>query len=235
MFAALPPPASPPTVLVRQAAVGPAAVRPITSILGVLRRRQTTADLAPTLVAQLAVQARSPITTGLEGTPVVSLVRRASTPWGQSIFLTPSLPRTRRQFARLPAKLRGVTVVHQVSIALYPLSTGQITPAVIEAGRGWSSESEHDVDRAGDRFVFLFPDGVAKVALWNARSIAAHPRPLVERHSRPVVASVHDNVAAFESRTFQSPGHEVWYGPTGQVVKRIANASSCAPPLGSCC
>ena len=235
MFAAPPPPATPPTVLVRQAVVRPAAVRPVTSILGQLRRPQTMADRDPTLLAQLAAQSRDPIATGLLGTPVVSLIRRARTPWGQSIFLTTSLPRTRRQFARLPAKWRGVTVVHQVSIALYPLSTGQITPAVIEAGRGWSSESEHDVDRAGDRFVFLFPDGVAKVALWNARSIAAHPRPLVARHSRPVVVSVHGNVAAFESRTLQSPGREVWYGPTGQVVKRIANASSCAPPLGNCC
>ena len=107
---------------------------------------------------------------------------------------------------------------------------------MIEAGRAWSSESERDVDRAGDRFVFLFPDGVAKVALWNARPIAAHARPLVARHSRPVVVSVHGNVAAFESRTLQSPGREGGlYGPTGQVVKRIASASSCAPPLGNCC
>ena len=50
----------------------------------------------------------------------------------------------------------------------------------------------------------------------------------------PVIVSVHGNVAAFQSSAFRSPGHEVWYGSTGNVVKRIANASSCAPPLGSC-
>jgi hypothetical protein len=62
---------------------------------------------------------------------------------------------------------------------------------------------------------------------WNAGATAAS-------HPRPVIVSVRGNVAAFESTTFHSPGHEVWYGPTGTVVRRIANASSCGPPLGNC-
>jgi hypothetical protein len=230
-----PPSVSPPPVLVRQAAIRPGAMRPLTSILGVLRRPQSAADRDPALLARLAARSRDPVAVGLTGTPVVSLIRRSVTPWGQGIFFTPYLPRTRRQFARLPARFRQVTVVHQVSVTFSVGSGPAATPAVIEAGRAWGSESAHAVDRPGGRFVFVLPDGVAKVALWNARSIAAHPHPLVAPHSRPVIVSVHGDVAAFESRAFRSPGHEVWYGPTGTVVKRIANASSCAPPLGACC
>jgi hypothetical protein len=234
VIAPAPPPASP-TVLVRQAAVRPAAVRPVTSILGVLRRPQTQADRDPTLLWQLARQARDPVAVGLLGTPLASFVRRATVaPWGQRIFLTVNLSRTRRQLARLPAKWRGVTVVHQVSVAMYPLSSGQAIPAVIEAGRAWADESSHGSRHADDRFVFLIPDGVGEIALWNATSIAAHPHPLVRRHSQPVRVNVHGNVAAFSSKAFRSPGHEVWYGPTGNVVRRIPNASSCAPPLGNC-
>ena len=231
-----PPPPNPPTVLVRQAAVRPAVVRPLTAILGVLRRPQTTADRDPLLLWHLAEHSRDPITAGLWGSPVVSLVRRAAvTSWGQRIFLTAYLPPTRRQRATLPAKLRDVAVARQPSVMFSPLSSGQMTAAVIEGGRAWDSEGEPDVDAAGNRFVFLFPDGVAKVALSNATSIATHPRPLVARHSPPVLVSVRDNVAAFASRTFHSPGREVWYGPSGRIVRRIANASSCAPPLGACC
>lgn len=127
-----------------------------------------------------------------------------------------------------------MTVLHQVSVSLSPEPGGQAIPAVIAAGRAWESESSPGPNRTAARFVFLFPDGVTRVALWNAASDAVDPHPTVPPHSHPVVVSVHGNVAAFPSRTFRSPGHEVWYGPTGTVVRRIANASSCGPPLGNC-
>ncbi|HEX3974642.1 MAG TPA: hypothetical protein VHW96_00175 [Solirubrobacteraceae bacterium] len=201
-------------------------VRPLTAILGVLRRPQTGADRDPRLLARLRSEARNRLSLGLFGTPVISLARRATvTSWGQRIYLTPYLPPSPRQTARLPARLRGVTVVHQASVAFYPLSSGEAIPAVIEAGRAWAGESSQGPRHPADRFVFLFPDGVAKVAVWN---MVGAP------HSPSVLVSVHGNVAAFQSRTFHSPGHEVWYGPTGTIVKRIADASSCGPPLGNC-
>jgi hypothetical protein len=210
-------------------------VRPVTSILGVLRRPQTPADLVPRLVAQLERQSRNPISTGLLGTPVISLLRRATvTPWGRRVFVITYRPRTRRQFARLPRRLRGVAVTHQIAVAFWPMSSGLYTRRVIAAGRAWGSESSRGPRHPDDRFVFLFPDGVARVALWNARSTAAHPRPLVSPRSQPVIVNVHANVAAFRATGFRSPGYEVWYGPTGRVVRRIANASSCGPPLGTC-
>ena len=222
-------------MLLRPAAVRPAAVRPVTSILGVLRRRQTQADLDPSLLTSLAQGTHNPITAGLLGTPVASLVRLATVaPWGQPIYLVPYLPRTREQYRRLPAKYRGVTVAQKVSVAVAPLSSGQAIPAAIRAGRAWASESSRGPRHPDDRFVFVVPDGVSRVALWTVTSTVAHPRPLIPRHSQPLIVNVRGNVAAFQSATFRTPGHEVWYGPTGRVVRRIANASSCGPPLGNC-
>jgi hypothetical protein len=200
-------------------------VRPLSAVLGVLRRPQVSADRDRKLIARLWSEAHDPRTLGLLGTPAISLVRGTMTSWGQRIFLTPHLPPTRRQRARLPRGLRGATVADQAAIVLSPMSSGAFTGLSIQAGRAWASESRRNVDLAGGRFVFLIPDGVARVAIWTAGSTAA---------ARPVIVGVHDNVAAFQSATFRSPGREVWYGPTGRVVKRIANASSCAPPLGNC-
>jgi hypothetical protein len=80
--------------------------------------------------------------------------------------------------------------------------------------------------------MFVFPDGAAKVALWPSESISDHSHR--GQVSKPVVVAVSSNVAAFQtSRTF-TPGRELWYGLTGKIIKRIANASSCGPPLGAC-
>jgi hypothetical protein len=81
----------------------------------------------------------------------------------------------------------------------------------------------------------IVPDGVAKVALWPATgSIAKHPRRPTTPGSRPIVVTVHNNIAAFRAREFHAPGQEIWYRSNGTVVKRIANADSCGPPLGNC-
>jgi hypothetical protein len=217
----------------------PAAYRALTLILGVLRQPQTEPDRNPALLEQLTRETYRRTDRGLLGTPVISLVRLATiAPWGQKIFLIPYLPPTREQIAGLPARWRrgGEQVAHAtvISVGFYPMSSGEAVPAVIEAGRAWASDSKRGDDYAGERFVMLFPDGVAKVALWNTTSIRAHPHPLVAPRSKPAIVTVHNNLAAFRSRTFHSPGHEVWYGPSGEIVKRIANASSCGPPLGNC-
>ena len=216
----------------------PAAYRLLTSILGVLRRPQSRSDFSTALRKQLHRESRDNLDLGFFGTPVVSLVRLATVaPWGQRIFLIPHLPPTRQQIAKLPAKWRRggtrVAVLKTVAVAFYPLN-GRASPAVIEGGRAFADASKRGNDYPGHRFVMLLPDGVAKVVLWNTTSIRAHPHPLTAPHSTPVLATVHNNVAAFRSTRLRSPGREIWYGPSGKIIKRIANASSCAPPLGNC-
>jgi hypothetical protein len=204
----------------------PAAAHPLTSVLAVLRRPQSARDTSPALRTELVRESRSNLYTGWFGTTVTSLVRlAATTPWGQPVYLIPHLPPTRQQIARVPAK-RRVTVLTTSSIDLYPMSGGPMTAAQITAGRAWAVSA--------NRYVFVFPDGVAKVALWRSISIRDHPHPLVAPGSKPIVVTVSDNVAAFQTSQAFTPGHEIWYGPSGKIIKRIANASSCGPPLGSC-
>jgi hypothetical protein len=64
----------------------------------------------------------------------------------------------------------------------------------------------------------VVPDGVAKVKV----------RP-VGKHAKSVTAPVENNIAAFESRHALEPRREVWYGPGGEVVKRVAE-----PALRGC-
>jgi hypothetical protein len=203
--------------------------RPLTSILGVLRHPQTATDLPSWLSRELRRELHNRIAVGVFGSPGVSRVRLATVaPWGQGIYLIPYLPPTRSQIAWLPPRLRNVTRPNSIAVAITPEATGQGTPADIEAGR--------DIARNGkpDQFVMVLPERVTKVAIWNAVSIAAHPHPLTRAGSEPVVVSVHNNIATFRSAHFRSPGRELWYGPSGNVIKRIPNASSCAPPLGAC-
>ena len=90
----------------------------------------------------------------------------------------------------------------------------------------------------------VVPDGVAKMALWYPTgSIANRPRHPAAPGSKPVIATVHNNIAAFiapdrfdrpHRDPFARPGQELWYGSNGKIVERIDNASSCGPPLGSC-
>jgi hypothetical protein len=204
----------------------PAPTRPLTSVLGVLRRPQSASDISPALHSELVRQSRSTVYTGWFGTAVTSLVRlAATTPWGQRVYLIPHLKPTRHQVAKLPAN-RRVTVLTAGSIDLYPMSGGPMIAAQVTAGRAWAASA--------NRFVFVFPDRVAKVSLWRSESISDHPHPPVAPGSKPIVVTVNNNVAAFQTSRAFTPGRELWYGPSGKIIKRIANASSCVPPLGAC-
>lgn len=213
----------------------PRAVRPLTSILGVLRRPQTAADRDPKLIRQLRRQ--SPIF----GTPVLSLMRLATVaPWGQRIYMVPFLPPTKRELSRVPRGSRTGNIAKTAAIWTYPINTGSSlgVPAEIQGGRyvtnmAWVKGAKQGP--AATRWVMVVPDGVAKVALWPATgSISQHPKHPTRPGSKPIIVTVHNNVAAFIAHRFTGPGREVWYGPDGKIVKRITNADSCGPPLGSC-
>jgi hypothetical protein len=210
-----------------------AAYRPLTSILGVMRRPQTSADRDPSLMRLLRAQAHRRRLSILDGSPVLSLVRRATvTPWGAKVFLVPYQPLTPEAISKLPTKERKVARAARLGLETLSAGTTSGVPTVAQlmGGRDVASPASG----RSNRFVMVVPDGVAKVALWRSVSTKAHPHPLVAPHSKPVVVTVHNNVAAFRARSFGFPGHEIWYGPSGKVIKRIANASACGPPLGNC-
>lgn len=223
--------------LVRPPTTTPQAIsyRPLTSILGVLRRAQTQADRNPALLKLLRKQSRDRAFSVTDGTPVIALVRLATVaPWGAKVFLAVYQPLTHQEIARLPAKQQVVARAARVSLVIYSAGTtsGWQRAASIAGGRDLATPET----QGSDRYVMVLPDGVTRVALWESTgSIRAHPHPLTRPHSRPVVVSVHDNIAAFRSqRLGPGVGREIWYGPSGNIIKRIANASSCGPPLGSC-
>jgi hypothetical protein len=217
----------------------PAAARPLTSILEVLRRPQTAADQDPAMIHALRRRGHNKYTLAILGTPVYSLIRRATvTPWGQPIYVIPYLAPTRQARQRLPRKARGATVRTTAALATYPMTGGNGVADMIEGGRDIGNIAEpHGTSWRWnrDRWVMVVPDGVTSVALWRATgSDVNHPHAPIKPGSRPIVVAVHNNIAAFTARGFQSSGQEIWYGPDGEVVKRIANASSCGPPLGDC-
>lgn len=249
-----------PTVPPFSAALPPAtkaAVRPLTSILGVLRRPQTAADRNPALIGYLRRQNRNSFTVAVEGLPVLSLMRLATvTPWGQRVYVVPFLPPTAAEKRRLPRKYRTggsqLAPPTTATLQIFPMSGNKVTDffgngapaAVINGGRVIGNGAyDTKVYNHPRQVIMIVPDGVARVALWYPTgSIANHPKHPITPGSKPVVATVHDNVAAFIApRRFKRPhdffgqaGQEIWYGPDGNVVKRIDNASSCGPPLDSC-
>jgi hypothetical protein len=248
-----------PHVAVQPSPAVRAAVRPLTSILGVLRRPQTASDLNPALIRQLHQQYHdgkyATLHAGLDGLPVLSLMRLATvTPWGQRIYVVPFLAPTAAERRRLPRKDRSIgNIPTGATVAIYPMSGDTITyflgtaadPAYIKGGRVLGNGAyDTKLYNHPRQVIMVVPDGVSKVALWAPTgAVANHPKHPTMPGSKPVVVSVHNNIAAFIApRTFErphldpfsSPGQEIWYGPGGDVVKRIDNASSCQPPLNSC-
>jgi hypothetical protein len=231
-----------------------AAVRPLTSILGVLRRPQTAADRNAVLTRYLRREDRNPVFAGNFGLPVLSLMRLATgTAWGQRVYVVPFLPPTAAEKRRLPRKYRSGGTPTTATLQLLPMSGNNVTDfygdgataAVINGGRALGNGAyDTKVYNHPRQVIMVVPDGVAKVALWYPTgSIANHPKHPITPGSTPVVATVHDNIAAFIApRRFERPHHgpfseagqEIWYGPDGKVVKRIDNANSCGPPLGAC-
>jgi hypothetical protein len=232
--AALSNPASPPPVF--------AEARPLMSILGVLRRPQTAADRNQPLIQQLQREERRRYDLAFNGRPVLSLMRLATVaPWGQPIFVVPFLPPTSQAKQRLPRKYRDVTVPTQPALWTFPINHGNGGPGIpaeIEGGRDITNMAWVQGATRGpavSRWVMVVPDGVEKVALWEATgSTSQHPRPPTRPGSKPILVTVQNNIAAFVAPGFHGPGQEIWYAPGGRVVKRIVNASACGPPLGKC-
>jgi hypothetical protein len=208
-------------------------------ILGVLRRPQTPADRNPTLLRELGRS--GPALALLGGTPDIPLIRLAGvTPWGQKVFVVPlkpptaqSLARTLRRFPHFPRSLAHLMLSHRAAGETVELSAGggggpvsaaQIEAsgaALLEGAPGGAPKRDPGLQAPARGFV-LVPDGVAKVAVLLPRQDI--PGDPAYAHPLTVEIPIHDNVGWFEvNRYMDDVGfeHMIWYGPSGQVVKRI--------------
>lgn len=230
------------------------AARPLFSILAVLRRPQTGADRAAAaeLADQPAAQ-RARIERKLAATerrlaargnraavarlqrelmrlPAQKLPARAPdpqarlaavTPWGERVLLVPY--RSGR--------------TEELCTDFFPLGSGGgsgggcgMTAGAIEAGRGWSLEGagrEFAGGSTGVRLFIVVPDGVAKVAFVLSRDSGVPGGP-VYRHSVPVLAPVHNNVAFIQVNRQCCDGFLVtrWYAPDGRLIKVAGNPAT---------
>ena len=215
---------------VQSAGAVPAAARPLTRILGVLRRPQTPADLGPQVTQIL--DRRSPF--GGTGTPIRSLIRLATvTPWGDHVFLVPYAPLTAAQIDRLPPLRRRFERLRAARVG------GQDALGFFDDGGGGCCALAREIERRGDsqfgggagmltEFVEVVPDGVSKVSLLVARQ--DYPEGPIAPRPTIATAAVHGNVFAVQiNRTVDDLGsRQIWYGATGAVIKRIGATSTSA-------
>jgi hypothetical protein len=201
----------------RAAATHPSATHPpaatpgrqqLIDILGVLRRRQTKADLSPWVQNTLRGQ--------LFGPPDVALVRRVGvTPWGSGVVLIPTKPSP----ARFPFPARteeGIDLEVDggggcCATAATIAASGDIS--IDGAGRAFAGGSTQT------RFTVLVPDGVASVQF-----LLPHPPNPAGR--------VHDNVAAVQVYQGCCTGGVpmIWRAADGHVIKRLAGAGAAGRP-----
>ena len=193
-------PAPPPS-----ATVAPAA-RALVSELAILRRRQTSADLnSPNLSRFLQLHGPSD-PRRQRGQPIRSLIRLAAvTSWGERVYLVPFLAPN------------GTTTLGLVANG----GSCCVTAAGI-ASNGMGSLSGGP---SGNQVVVVVPDGVAKVAILLPRQ--GIPGEPAYKHTLAITVPVHNNVAAFQSTRYADDiglNHMIWYGTTGQIVRRIGNS-----------
>jgi hypothetical protein len=209
----------------------------LVEILGVLRRPQTAADRSSALGSRF-----SNGLLGLAGTPDLALMRYATTtPWGERLYVVPMNPPTTRQIKSFALRFPGARgqlarLARPRAETLMVFSAGGFggagDAATIERGGGIGTEGAGRSFAGGStatRITVVVPDGVAKVQFVFPRQPSpGQPGAPIYSHSLSVVAPVTDNIAAVqvdrEVTIAQFP--MIWYGPSGQVVKRIGDLAA---------
>jgi hypothetical protein len=216
----------------RHSHASPSSTRPaggssraaLISLLDVLRRPQTRADLNSPQLSELEHSASG--NTPLRGPVDLPLVRLAGwTPWGQKIFLVPFKPPTPIQADR-PRDALGLlnrVARHEgerleiVSPGLVPLPVSDFgaTAGQIER-QGVLAEATRACGHAESclgvlRFVGVVPSVVARVTVSFGTTVAA---------------AVHQNIFAVQLRVPTGDGEATgpyftWYSNSGRVIKRI--------------
>jgi len=215
-----------------------ASARQLVGILGVLRRPQTAADRPAALLSRYT----RALTSALVGTPDVALMRYATTtPWGERLYLVPMNPPSAQEIARFARRdpgaggqlLRNAGRRPETLMVLSAHGAGGAGDAAsIEQGQGIGTEGAGRSFAGGStatRITVVVPDGVAHVKFVIPRQPApAQPGAPIYAHSLSVIAPVHGNIAAVqvdrEVAIDRFP--MIWYGPAGQVVKRIGDLAA---------
>lgn len=213
------------------------SAQPLLRILGVLRRPQGHLGESVSEILGPGGRLRAPL-----GTPDIRLIRLATTtPWGQKVFLVPFKPATARSIQNLPPIMRRLTERqlgregHAYRLGIFGGGGACCASAsAIEShGTGtWGGDSN------STQLILVVPDGVAKVTLLLPAGQAGFTD---SSRARTVTGPVNNNVLAvsFQGATDDPVQNMIWYGPHGNVVKRIGNTngrrrSVPALPAGAC-
>jgi len=196
----------------------PAAARPLTRMLAVLRRPRTPADRAGESM--------------LHGqNPELSLVRLAAvTPWGEQVVLAPERGR--------PYDTLGLYVMSSSGF-----SASRATANQLEAGHAWTGEGPGGGPSGrwrGIRLIVAVPDGVARVAFLLAPgqhvgSVSGWASSYAPLHSPTVTVPVHNNIAFLQVKQYCCGDFPAmrWYAPDGRLIKVTGNPTGAVvkPPL----
>ena len=183
----------------------PAAARPLTRMLAVLRRPASPADRAVESV--------------LRGQNVdLSLVRLAAvTPWGGQVVLAPE--------SGHPDDALGIYVMSSSGFG-----GSRATADQIEAGQAWTGEGSGVGPSGrwrGIRLIVAVPDGVAKVAflLEPEQRFGSRWTAYAPLHPSTVTVPVHNNIAFVQVKQYCCGELPVmrWYAPDGKLIKGTGN------------
>jgi len=200
------------------------------SMLGVLRRPQTSADINRKLL-------HSPYPLWLQGMADVPLMRLVITAWGEKLNLVaikpPSVGALRSAWKKMnrPFPLRQYIAARDVeTLSLFTNNGGgggRVTAADLQylgsdAFEGARTAGLKPSQGGYQYLIRVVPDGVTKVAF----VVRGHLGPLAPGTANPpptkVTAIVHDNVAAARITRQESAGNfeAIWYAKNGHILKR---------------
>jgi hypothetical protein len=202
--------------------------------LAPLRRPQTAVDRA--FARQLE---RHGGTFGPNGPIDSSLVRYiGTTPWGERLFLVPTLPPTRKQLLRVFAGPDG-KISPRVHIQFAAFKDESVGVASRGGGGGGATAASllrygiNGSQGAGRSFAggstetrqyLVVPDGVAKVTFLFARQpFPGQYGAPVYHHVFRVTLPVRNNLIAIQVAREATGPAEIWYAADGTVVRRFGN------------
>ena len=168
-----------------------------------------------------------------------------TTPWGERLYLVPMNPPTAPEIARLAQRAPGsrselLRMLRGRPETLMVLSArgagGAGDAADIEKGQGVGTEGAGRSFAGGStatRITVVVPDGVAKVRfVFPASRHRVTPGAPTYADRLSVAVRVHGNIAAVQVDREVAIGRfaMIWYGPSGQIVKRASGRTVSARP-----
>lgn len=142
------------------------------------------------------------------------LIRLATvTPWGAKVFVVPLTSPRFPRFARLVGESAALWVQ---GMGWSDLTPAQDLKAGPSAGPGTTIRLQDG--REVQRFLMIVRDGVAKITIPLERGWPIPGKPV--KFDGSISASVHNNIAAFQTGGVPNLGFAIWYGADGRIVGR---------------